>query len=403
MESKLATGAGASSGPVDSSAAGATALTGSDAADERLRDYVTGRVEESVELALHRAATQLEEQVFSRTLFEVRAELRTGRDECLGRIARVAAAVGLDPEGGGEAGRGSAVRTLEGELRGALVRLEGVETREASGRTQAEVQERAARAATTALQQRVEDCYLASEAMVGVARERAAGLENLVRQADLQHRDALARCQAELTSLLEAAADQWTEEQAAHKRRVVVVEKLVESLVDKIGQVRRDVQSTIAATPEYKRLQQLGGVLDRINADVAELQSTSITLTNAVEDGAVFMSDTRRAAELLELDLRRVEAATASQVQSMHPVLYWRLLLVLGVDRSVRWRALWQPCRGTWLGCCSRGRRRTLSCPTWCGPTTSRVGCRRCRLRGATAWPGRAGRWRPRCRGCGRR
>ena len=130
-----------------------------------------------------------------------------------------------------------------------------------------------------ALERRMDESVTISASNVQSIQARSAGLEELVRNADLAQRSALQVQREELMERVREAANSWSGDRTALDRRLLMVEKTAEDLVERLKMSTSAIEAFFTTSAEGRRLQAAAAKTEVLGVEVGNFKTE---LRNAV-------------------------------------------------------------------------------------------------------------------------
>ena len=245
-----------------------------------------------IDSAMLDAERKMESTIEARIRSEMKGEhfdsMKALRDEMKNTVSRLAAEAGLiagaDDIDGKSAARQAVSskraqeRELEamsnkyGDVSAALVMLQ--ESMDSSEKHR--VQE------YRTLERRVDETVAVSNSNVNAIQARCAGLEELVRSSELAQRSAMQVGREEAQERIREVASSWSGDRVALDRRLLVVEKTAEDLVERLKMSSSAIESFFNSSAEGRRLQASAARTELLQIDLQNLKTEGRDTLNAL-------------------------------------------------------------------------------------------------------------------------
>ena len=247
--------------------------------ESKLNAYIDAQILKALGLKLHTLHNELEEQIFNKTLFEVRNDLKRTHTEVLERFQQNA----TENENTSYSSS-SPLRLLEQSVQELELKVTDIVFNLQTLQSHCETHQRNIQLEVSALSSQVEHLFESNETILTSARERASGLEALVRTSDVQCKDFIVKAVNEMRDEARQHVNSANDEQRVLEKRVNGVEKLMEMVIASQAESKKALSASIAASPEVKKIQTLADNMDKVNAALHTLQIEAVSGGERVED-----------------------------------------------------------------------------------------------------------------------
>ena len=149
-----------------------------------------------------------------------------------------------------------------------------------------------------ALERRIDESVTISASNVQSIQARSAGLEELVRNAELAQRSALQVQREELMERVREASNSWSGDRTALDRRLLMVEKTAEDLVERLKMSTSAIEAFFTTSAEGRRLQAAAAKTEVLGVEVGNFKTE---LRDAVSAVARLEAQAARKNEFAEL------------------------------------------------------------------------------------------------------
>eukprot|EP00602_Paraphysomonas_sp_CaronLab_P003058 CAMPEP_0185033688 /NCGR_PEP_ID=MMETSP1103-20130426/22885_1 /TAXON_ID=36769 /ORGANISM="Paraphysomonas bandaiensis, Strain Caron Lab Isolate" /LENGTH=1465 /DNA_ID=CAMNT_0027570057 /DNA_START=361 /DNA_END=4758 /DNA_ORIENTATION=+ len=173
------------------------------------------------------------------------------------------------------------VKEKDREFRNMVDRLEDLSSVIISIQESMEAKEKTSTIEYRALERKLEECVSMSSAYVSTIQNRASDLERYVQDSENNQKIRHSQLRDEMLDRMTEISQMTSTERAELEKRMIVVEKVVESVVDRVDMSKNVFDGLFAASPEIKRFQtsavKLEGLLvefTSLRSDVRELESS---------------------------------------------------------------------------------------------------------------------------------
>ncbi len=133
-----------------------------------------------------------------------------------------------------------------------------------------------------ALERRMDESVTISTSNVQSIQARSAGLEELVRNAELAQRSALQVQREELMERVREAANSWSGDRTALDRRLLMVEKTAEDLVERLKMSTSAIEAFFTTSAEGRRLQAAAAKTEVLGVEVGNFKTEVRDAVSAV-------------------------------------------------------------------------------------------------------------------------
>ncbi len=133
-----------------------------------------------------------------------------------------------------------------------------------------------------ALERRMDESVTISTSNVQSIQARSAGLEELVRNAELAQRSALQVQREELMERVREASNSWSGDRTALDRRLLMVEKTAEDLVERLKMSTSAIEAFFTTSAEGRRLQAAAARTEVLGVEVGNFKTEVRDAVSAV-------------------------------------------------------------------------------------------------------------------------
>jgi len=249
-------------------------------------------VKSMIDSAMMETERRMEASIEARVRQDIKGEqydsMKAIREEIKGSISHLAAEAGLIADANDIGGKSAARQAIsskkaqERELELMANRVEDVSAALVVLQEGMDASEKFRVQEFRALERRVDESVAISNSHVNSMQARCAGLEELVRSSELSQRSALQVGREETLERIREVATSWSGDRSALDRRVLMVEKTAEDLVERLKISSSAIDSFFSSSAEGRRLQAAAARTELLQVDMqsvkTEIRETSNVL-----------------------------------------------------------------------------------------------------------------------------
>jgi hypothetical protein len=297
-------------------------------------------VKAMVDSALRDVEKELESSVTGRVRADLKSEqvdnLRNIKTDLQGLVNQMAIEAGLavkDGEGGTSSTKDSLARqstasrkAQERELELMSSKCEDISAAVAMLQESVSSNEKHHANELRALERRMDESVTISSSNVSTVQARSAGLEELVRNAELAQRTALQVQREELMERVREAASSWSGDRSSLDRRLLMVEKTSEDLVERLKMSTSAIEAFFTSSAEGRRLQAAAAKTELLAVEVnnfrTEVRDATAVVTRLDAQAArknefAELRDRISVCELVGDVVKRLDSKTAKEAEDI--------------------------------------------------------------------------------------